>query len=134
MNMVVINSVLMNFMFVLKLLKVFLWLKLVFFNDKFLIELLFFKELRSQFRSLSHLPLTCEFQVIEIRLHPPLISPATLQVFAGKIRLISTFKFKIYSFRWNSSSSSISNTKRTFRKTPTTTSRICWKSKIIFSM
>jgi hypothetical protein len=45
---------------------------------------LFSKELRSQFRSLSHLPLTCEFQVIEIRLHPPMISPGTMQVFSGK--------------------------------------------------
>ena len=45
------------------------------------------KELRSQFCSLSHLPLTCEFQVIEIRLHPPLISSATMQIFAGKIYL-----------------------------------------------
>ncbi|CAF0866639.1 unnamed protein product [Rotaria sp. Silwood1] len=43
------------------------------------------EELRSQFRSLSHLPLTCEFQVIEIRLHPPLISSETMQMFADEI-------------------------------------------------
>ena len=43
-----------------------------------------FKDLRSQFRSLNHLPLTCEFQIIEVRLHPPLISPATTQFFTGK--------------------------------------------------
>ncbi|CAF0913838.1 unnamed protein product [Adineta ricciae] len=40
------------------------------------------EDVRSHFRSLSHLPLTCEFQVIEIRLHPPLISPMTMQTFA----------------------------------------------------
>jgi len=43
------------------------------------------EELRSQFRSLSHLPLTCEFQVIEVRLHPPIISPATMQIFTDEI-------------------------------------------------
>ncbi|CAF1110671.1 unnamed protein product [Rotaria sordida] len=43
------------------------------------------EELRSHFRSLSHLPLTCEFQVIEIRLHPSLISSETMQVFADEI-------------------------------------------------
>ncbi|CAF1192440.1 unnamed protein product [Adineta steineri] len=43
------------------------------------------EELRSQFRSLSHLPLTCEFQVIEIRLHPPIISPLTTQFFTEEI-------------------------------------------------
>lgn len=42
-------------------------------------------DIRSQFRSLSHLPLTCEFQVIEVRLHPPIISPATMQVFHDEI-------------------------------------------------
>ena len=49
------------------------------------IELIFIlKDLRSQFRSLNHLPLTCEFQIIEVRIHPPLISPATMQSFTGK--------------------------------------------------
>lgn len=43
------------------------------------------EDIRSQFRSLSHLPLTCEFQVIEIRLHPPVVSPATMQVFHEEI-------------------------------------------------
>ena len=42
------------------------------------------KDLRSQYRALNHLPLTCEFQVIEIRLHPPMISPATMQAFTGE--------------------------------------------------
>ncbi|CAF1637779.1 unnamed protein product [Rotaria magnacalcarata] len=42
-------------------------------------------ELRSQFRSISHLPLTCEFQVIEIRLNQPMISPTTMQVFNDEI-------------------------------------------------
>jgi len=50
------------------------------------------EELRSHFRSLSHLPLTCEFQVIEIRLHPPLISPATMQVFADEIHRRRQFR------------------------------------------
>lgn len=43
------------------------------------------EELRSQFRSLSHLPLTCEFQVIEVRLLPPIISPATTHFFTDEI-------------------------------------------------
>ncbi|UJR29122.1 hypothetical protein I4U23_010336 [Adineta vaga] len=42
------------------------------------------EDLRSQFRSLNHLPLTCEFQVIEVRLHPPLISPLTMQSFTDE--------------------------------------------------
>lgn len=54
------------------------------FHQTFKFCFYFIKELRSQFRSLSHLPLTCEFQVIEIRLHPPIVSPGTIQVFAGK--------------------------------------------------
>ena len=58
----------------------------------FLIERIcfFLKELRSQFRSLSHLPLTCEFQVIEVRLHPPLISPMTMQFFTGLFLLFNS--------------------------------------------
>lgn len=43
------------------------------------------EDIRSQFRSLTHLPLTCEFQVIEVRLHPPIISPTTLQIFHDEI-------------------------------------------------
>lgn len=56
-------------------------------NKVFFIRLSFLllaKDVRSQFRSLSHLPLTCEFQVIEIRFHPPVVSPATMQVFQGQ--------------------------------------------------
>ncbi len=55
----------------------------VFSNEK--LNGFIFQELRPQFRSLGHLPLTCEFQVIEVRLHPPIISPTTMQVFTGKI-------------------------------------------------
>lgn len=43
------------------------------------------EELRSQFRSLNHLPLTCEFQVVEVRLHPPIISPGTMHAFNDEI-------------------------------------------------
>lgn len=43
------------------------------------------EELRSQFRFLSHLPLTCEFQLVEIRLHQPLISTPTMDHFSDEI-------------------------------------------------
>ena len=39
---------------------------------------------------MNHLPLTCEFQIIEVRIHPPLISPATMQFFTGKYQFSDT--------------------------------------------
>jgi len=44
------------------------------------------EELRSRHRYISHLPLTCEFQVVELNLQPPLISKATLDSFKEEIQ------------------------------------------------
>ncbi|XP_046574143.1 RING finger protein 10-like [Haliotis rubra] len=43
------------------------------------------EELRKRLRYLNHLPLTCEFQVAELALKPPLLSKDTLRHFAGDI-------------------------------------------------
>ncbi|XP_077995333.1 E3 ubiquitin-protein ligase RNF10-like isoform X1 [Glandiceps talaboti] len=41
------------------------------------------EELRKRLRYLRHLPLTCEFSVCELKLHPPIVSRMTLDSFAG---------------------------------------------------
>ncbi|XP_064612555.1 E3 ubiquitin-protein ligase RNF10-like [Liolophura sinensis] len=43
------------------------------------------EELRRRLRYLCHLPLTCEFQVAEVLLKPPVVSRDTLNCFAGEI-------------------------------------------------
>lgn len=42
------------------------------------------EELRKRLRYLQHLPLTCQFQVVEIDLQPPLVSPETKEFFKGR--------------------------------------------------
>uniref|UniRef100_A0A1E1XB02 E3 ubiquitin-protein ligase RNF10 n=1 Tax=Amblyomma aureolatum TaxID=187763 RepID=A0A1E1XB02_9ACAR len=42
-------------------------------------------ELRRKLRYLRHLPLTCEIQVVEVQLEPPLVTPATLEHFAPDV-------------------------------------------------
>lgn len=42
--------------------------------------------IRKRLRYLNHLPLTCEFQVVEVALKPPVISEQTLQLFADEIK------------------------------------------------
>jgi hypothetical protein len=42
------------------------------------------QNIRGRTRYLSHLPLTCEFQVVELDLHPPIVSESTLHEFAGQ--------------------------------------------------
>lgn len=44
------------------------------------------ENIRKRLRYLSHLPLTCEFQVVEVALKPPLISEETLRLFADEIK------------------------------------------------
>ena len=45
-----------------------------------------FQELRGRFRSLSHLPLTCELALCEMDLKPPTVSHATLKQFSDEIQ------------------------------------------------
>ena len=40
--------------------------------------------LRQRLRSLRHLPLATQLQVVEVRLRPPEVSPDTLALFRGK--------------------------------------------------
>lgn len=42
------------------------------------------QNLRKRLRYLSHLPLTCEFQVVEVKLQPPVVSTETLGHFASQ--------------------------------------------------
>lgn len=42
------------------------------------------EDLRRRLRCLQHLPLTCQFEVAEIQLRPPVICKETLDVFQGK--------------------------------------------------
>jgi hypothetical protein len=42
------------------------------------------EELRKRLRYLDHLPITCEFRVIEINLEEPLISNSTKVFFKGR--------------------------------------------------
>lgn len=43
------------------------------------------EDLRLRLRYLSHLPVTCEFQIAELALKPPLVSKDTLRLFSGEI-------------------------------------------------
>lgn len=43
------------------------------------------QELRERLRFLGHLPLTCQFQVAEVELMPPVISPDTAALFADEV-------------------------------------------------
>ncbi|CAF0830312.1 unnamed protein product [Didymodactylos carnosus] len=52
------------------------------------------EELRSHFRFLGHIPLTCEFQVIEIRLRPPVISMQTMNMFADELYRRRQFRYR----------------------------------------
>ncbi|KAK7087298.1 hypothetical protein V1264_021369 [Littorina saxatilis] len=44
------------------------------------------QDIRQRLRYLSHLPLTCEFQVAEVKLEPPVVSQETLRRFAGPLK------------------------------------------------
>lgn len=52
------------------------------------------EEMRRRLRYLSHLPLTCEFQVAELDLQPPLISRAILDKYADQIERKSRMREK----------------------------------------
>lgn len=43
------------------------------------------EELRRRLRYLHHLPLTCQFEIAEIELKPPIMSKENLMAFSGKI-------------------------------------------------
>ncbi|XP_041349388.1 RING finger protein 10-like [Gigantopelta aegis] len=43
------------------------------------------EDLRKRLRYLNHLPLTCEFQVVELALKPPVVSKDTLRAFSDEI-------------------------------------------------
>jgi len=43
------------------------------------------EDVRKRLRYLNHIPLTCEFHVVELNLRPPLISKETLRMFKGDI-------------------------------------------------
>lgn len=43
------------------------------------------ESVRRRLRYLQHLPLTCEFQVVELQLQPPFVSPATCDLFAAEV-------------------------------------------------
>ncbi|XP_055382557.1 RING finger protein 10 [Condylostylus longicornis] len=43
------------------------------------------EDLRKKFTCLGHLPLTCQFEVIEINLEPPIVSDHVLNIFKGDI-------------------------------------------------
>jgi len=43
------------------------------------------QELRRRLRYLSHLPLTCEFVMAELDLHPPIVSQQVLDILRGKL-------------------------------------------------
>ena len=45
-----------------------------------------YQELRGRYKSLSHLPLTCEFALCELELKPPVVSVETLEHFATDIQ------------------------------------------------
>ena len=45
------------------------------------------QEVRSRYRHLGHLPLTCEFALCELDLRPPTVSQFTLNQFAGERRV-----------------------------------------------
>jgi len=49
------------------------------------IVLVWLKDLRRRLRYLSHLPLTCEFVMAELDLHPPIISQSVLDTFRGSL-------------------------------------------------
>lgn len=42
------------------------------------------EELRHRLRYLGHLPLICEFEVVELQLRPPIVSQDTIDAFTGK--------------------------------------------------
>ncbi|XP_039265012.2 E3 ubiquitin-protein ligase RNF10-like [Styela clava] len=44
------------------------------------------EELRKRHKYLSHLPLSCEYRIVELDLHSPIISEETLQEFEGQIK------------------------------------------------
>ena len=44
-----------------------------------------FQELRGRYKSLSHLPLTCELALCELDLKPPIVSLDTLDQFSAEI-------------------------------------------------
>lgn len=46
---------------------------------------IFTQELRGRYKSLGHLPLTCELALCELELKSPLISKDTLDHFSGEI-------------------------------------------------
>jgi hypothetical protein len=47
------------------------------------------EELRHRLRYLQHLPITCQFEVAEIQLKPPILSKETLDCFQGEASLSS---------------------------------------------
>jgi len=42
------------------------------------------EELRRRLRYLQHLPITCQFEVAELQLKPPIVSKETLDYFQGE--------------------------------------------------
>lgn len=64
------------------------------------------EELRKRLRYLDHLPITCQFQVVEIDVEKPTISTATRVFFKGK------FRFMLRCLRTNVSSFAVSCLRR----------------------
>jgi hypothetical protein len=54
------------------------------------------EELRHRLRYLQHLPITCQFEVAEIQLKPPIISKETLDYFQGECHSSVEFPLMLY--------------------------------------
>lgn len=54
------------------------------------------EDLRRRLRYLCHLPLTCQFEVAEIELKPPIVSEEVLSSFQGNFFVV----FAILNFYW----------------------------------
>lgn len=52
------------------------------------------EELRRRLRYLQHLPVTCQFEVAEIQLRPPIINKETLDYFQGTQITLSSLERK----------------------------------------
>uniref|UniRef100_T1GN25 E3 ubiquitin-protein ligase RNF10 n=1 Tax=Megaselia scalaris TaxID=36166 RepID=T1GN25_MEGSC len=55
--------------------------------------------LRKKFTCLGHLPLTCQFEIVEIDIKPPYISKEIIEVFKGNFLFINIFLFFLFCFR-----------------------------------
>ena len=62
--------------------------RLLVINDVVTYIVVLHQDVRKRLRYLNHLPLTCEFHVVELDLKPPMVSKDTLKHFRGTPRLL----------------------------------------------